>query len=331
MTQQSLLARRGLIQGAALAAAATTAIPRAMAAEPPRILAEERWAQKGEVRLYLYRKRLEGEERRPVLFLVHGSSFSGRGGFDLQVPGHPGYSFMDEFAALGFDVWTVDHENYGRSSRTGSNSDVRSGAADLAAVFPVVEQVTGTRALMVYAQSSGALRAGVYAMEAPDRFDRLVLDAFTYTGEGAPEIMRRREQAATYRAQPYRPMNRDSFTGIFSRDDPSTFEPAMAQALADYELALGDRAPSGTYLDMAVNMPLVDPARITCPVLMTRAATDGNATDAELFEFFSKLPNKDRQFAMMQGVAHIAVLGINRHRIWHVMHEFFTYPALRVA
>ena len=47
--------------------------------------------------------------------------------------------------------------------------------------------------------------AGVYATEAPDRFDRLVLDAFTYTGEGAPEIMRRREQAELYRSRPYRP------------------------------------------------------------------------------------------------------------------------------
>ena len=64
-------------------------------------------------------------------------------------------------------------------------------------------------------------------------------------------------------------MTRDSFTGIFSRDDPSAFKPAMAQALADYELALGDRAPSGTYLDMAVNMPVVDPRRITCPALRT--------------------------------------------------------------
>lgn len=332
MPRSPSLPRRVLLHGAALGAVAAASAGPA-AAEARAIQAEEHWAQKGDVKLYLYRKRLpeDGGARRPVLFLVHGSSFSGRGGFDLQVPGHPGYSFMDEFASLGFDVWTMDHENYGRSSRTGSNSDIRSGAADLAAAFPVVEQVTGTRALMVYAQSSGAIRAGVYAMEAPDRFDRLVLDAFTYTGEGAPEIMRRREQAETYRARPYRPMTRASFTGIFSRDDPSTFEPAMAEALADYELTLGDRAPSGTYLDMATNLPMVDPKRVSCPVLMTRAAADGNSTEEELLDFFRQLPNKDKQFAMMQGVAHVAVLGINRHRIWHVMQEFLTYPAIRAV
>lgn len=329
---KSDISRRNLLAAGAVGAAAVTLTQPAAAVGPAKIIAEEHWAQKGDVKLYLYRKRVDdGIAKKPVLFLVHGSSFSGRGGFDLQVPGHPGYSFMDEFAAFGFDVWTMDHENYGLSSRTSNNSDIKSGAADLAAAFPVVEKVAGTKALMVYAQSSGAIRAGVYAMQAPERFDRLVLDAFTYTGEGAPEIMRRRKDAESYRQNPFRKTTRETYTGIFSRDDPSTFEPAMASALADYELKLGDRVPNGTYLDMGTNMPMVDPKKVLCPVLMTRAETDGNATDAELLDFFGQLPNKDKQFAMMKGVAHVAVLGINRHRIWHVMHEFFTYPDLRGA
>ncbi len=324
------LKRRTIMAGVALAAALPA--PAMASGDTSAIVAEEFWVQKDAVRLYVYRKLLRAASAgAPVLFLVHGSSFSGRGGFDLQVPGHPGYSMMDTFASLGFDVWTMDHEGYGRSSRTASNSDVASGVADLAAAFPLVERVTGIRGLMVYGQSSGALRAGAYAMRAPERFDRLVLDAFTHTGEGAPEIMRRRAQVATYRDNAHRPMNRDSFTSIFSRDDPATFEPAMAMALADYELALGNTAPSGTYLDMAVNLPKVDPERLACPVLMTRAETDGNATEAELFAFFARLPNRDKQFAMMRGVAHVAVLGTNRARIFHVMREFLSYPPLRVA
>jgi len=42
---------------------------------------------------------------------------------------------MDYFAALGYDVWTVDHEGYGRSGWSGhGNSDIQTGAKDLAAV-----------------------------------------------------------------------------------------------------------------------------------------------------------------------------------------------------
>lgn len=300
----------------------------AAASKEATLVAEEHWASKGDVRLYIYRKRPRGAGRLPVLFLVHGSSFSGRGGFDLEVPGHPDYSMMDWFARRGFDVWTVDHEGYGRSTRTGSFSDIASGADDLEAAFAVVERVTGQRALMVYGQSAGALRAGLLAMRAPDRFARLILDGFTHTGNSAPEILRRRANVAQLRANPQRVATTQTYVNIFSRDDPSTFEPAVPQALARYELALGDRIPNGTYLDMATRMPLVDPAKLTMPVLMTRAVHDGNATEADLLEFFGKLPSKDRQFAITDGVAHVAVLGTNRFRVFHAMLAFLTQPPL---
>src|SRR6476660_4166280 len=52
---------------------------------------KEYWAEKGNVRLYLFRKRSEapkqGQQPSPALLLVHGSSLSGRPTFDLDVPG----------------------------------------------------------------------------------------------------------------------------------------------------------------------------------------------------------------------------------------------------
>ena len=101
------------------------------------IWSNEYWAKKGEVSLYMFRKRLgapkPGEPPRPVLFLVHGSSNSARTSFDMTVPGVGEYSMMNVFARYGFDVWTMDHEGYGRSSRTGGNSDIASGVEDLKA------------------------------------------------------------------------------------------------------------------------------------------------------------------------------------------------------
>src|SRR5258708_4575135 len=194
--KNNVLQRRRFLQGAALTLVTTTVMPISASAASTQIVAEDYWAQKGAVKLYLYRKRLAdgtnaGAAQKPVLFLVHGSSFSGRGGFDLQVPGLANYSFMDEFARYGFDVWTMDHENYGRSSKTESNSDIRSGVDDLKAALPIVEHVTGQKKVMFYGQSSGSIRLGVFAMEEPERAERMVLDALTYTGEGAPEIMKR--------------------------------------------------------------------------------------------------------------------------------------------
>jgi len=39
------------------------------------------------------------------------------------------------FAAYGFDVWTMDRDNYGKSSRTAGNSDFATGAGDPARVL----------------------------------------------------------------------------------------------------------------------------------------------------------------------------------------------------
>ena len=88
----------------------------------------------------------------------------------------------------------------------------------------------------------------------------------------------------------------------------------MPKALAAYELKFGNEVPSGTYLDMAVNMPMVDPLKLKCPVCLIRAEHDGNASEEELLRFYSLLPNKDKQFAMIAGIAHAGALGINRHR-----------------
>ena len=130
------------------------------------IRAEEYWAKKGDVDLFVFRKRQAGATGHPVLFLVHGSSFCGPTGFDLQVPGRDDYSLMERFARAGFDVWTMDHEGYGRSSRTDGNSDIASGVEDLKAGFAIVERETGAASALPSTPSRpepGSVGSGVSA------------------------------------------------------------------------------------------------------------------------------------------------------------------------
>jgi alpha-beta hydrolase superfamily lysophospholipase len=327
------LRRREFLK-ASTAAAATAGLGTGAAAQGSKLVAEEHWAKKGAVDLYLYRKRLLGsgqDAAKPVVFLVHGSTFSSRGSYDLQVPGRTDYSMMDYLAERGFDVWTMDHEGYGFSSRTGGHAGIMVGVEDLQAALPVVEKVTGKAGVAMHGQSSGAIRAAAFAMASPQRVERLVLDAFTYTGENAPEIERRRKVADQYRANPRRPITLASIQRIFDRDKPGTSEPEVPKALADFELKFGNEVPSGTYLDMAVNLPMVDPLRVTCPVAMLRAEHDGNASEEELLRFYATLPNKDKQFVMLAGIVHSGGLGINRHRLWHAVHAFLSYPPIREA
>lgn len=288
------------------------------------------WANKNGVRLYVYRKRAtapeENKSRLPVLFLVHGSSASGRSSFDLQVPGRPDYSLMDYFAGLGYDVWTLDHEGYGRSDRTAGNSDIASGVGDLAAAMPIVERETGQIRCNFYGGSSGALRAALFAQRHPDRVARLMVSALVYTGEGSPTLAKRREKVEEYRSSNTRKVDRAFIHSMFTRDKPGTSEMIAADALADAELALGDSVPTGTYLDMCAHLPVVNPARIACPVLIIRGEYDGIAAEADLLDFFGKLPSKDKQFVFVSGLAHAATLGINRHKFWHAMQAFMAMP-----
>ena len=290
----------------------------------------EYWARKGAVDLYLFRKRdgaPSDSDRRPVLFLVHGSSVSSRPGYDLTVPGKDGYSTMDWFARRGFDVWTMDHENYGRSSRTDTNSDIASGAEDLTAALPVLEQETGQNAYAYYGASSGALRAGAFAQACPDRVTALILDGFVWTGEGSPTLAKRAENLDKFRANPTRPIDRAFMHTIFTRDGPGMVEDGVADAFADAELAFGDSVPTGTYLDMCANLPVVDPTKLTCPVQILRGVHDGIATEEDLLAFFGKLATSDKQFVVLPGQAHVGMLGVNRHRMFHAMLDFLTMPA----
>ena len=263
-----------------------------------------------------------------MLFLVHGSSISARPSFDLAVPGSgTEYSLMNVFGAWGFDVWTLDHEGYGRSSRTDGNSDIASGVEDLKAAAEVVARATGRPRLHFYGGSSGALRAGAFAMARPERVDRLILEAFTFTGKGSPTLTKRREGLEYFRTHHRRPRDRDMIRSIFTRDKPGTSDPAVAEALADAELPFGDSIPTGTYLDMTANLPVVDPARVQAPVLLVRGEHDGIATEEDLLDFYRRLPNADRQFVVLAGASHAVALGHTRNQLWHVMRAFLEMPA----
>jgi pimeloyl-ACP methyl ester carboxylesterase len=335
--------RRNFLLGAAPAIAGGLALSSAAAeafAQPAgakaksdasndKIWSNEYWAQKGDVKLYMFRKRVgapqAGKPALPVLFLVHGSSMSSTT-FDVTVPGRGEYSMMNVFARYGYDVWTMDFEGYGKSSRGEGNSNVADGVEDLKAAIPLVARETGLQKFHVFGESSGALRAGAFAMQHPDLINRLVLAAFTYTGEGSPTLADRAKQVEFYRTHNRRPRDRDMIRSVFTRDKPGTSDPAVGEALADVELKFGNDVPTGTYLDMTANLPIVVPEKIKNPLLIVRGEFDGIATEVDLINFYTKLSVPDRQFIVLPGLAHSLSLGLNRELFWHVMQAFLEMP-----
>ena len=94
---------------------------------------------------------------------------------------------------------------------------------------------------------------------------RLALDALLWTGEGSPTLAERGKRLEQYRANNRRTIDRDFVRSIFTRDHPATSDPVVVEAFADAVLALGTSVPTGTYLDMVANLPVIDRRRSASP------------------------------------------------------------------
>jgi pimeloyl-ACP methyl ester carboxylesterase len=337
--------RRDFLGAAALVLAAS-ALPREGARAQPQgkagglapVSGTEHWTAKragtDNVKLFLWRKRLQnpaaasGPMHGGTIVFVHGSSVSATPVFDLQIPGKPEASTMDTFARLGYDTWCVDCEGYGRSDKSRPvNADVSCGADDLFAASEYILQQNGGERLLLYGASSGALRAGLFAQRHPERVRRLALDALVWTGEGSPTLVERKKRLAEYRASNRRPIDRAFVRSIFTRDHPGTSDLTVVDAFADAVLALDTSIPNGTYIDMSANLPVVDPEKIIAPTLIMRGQWDGIASYQDLANFFAKLPNPDKQFVVMPGIAHTSTRSKNWALVYHLLDGWFSQPA----
>jgi len=295
-----------------------------------RVAGTEHWTNKGsDVKLFMWNK-CAGDPAKTAgtILFVHGSSMASQPTFDLHVPGRPDSSVMDFFAARGYDTWCVDMEGYGRSTKTrDNNAPISYGADDCLAAATYIAKLRSKRPLLVYGISSGALRAALFAQRHPDMVARLALDAMVWTGEGSPTLAERSKRLPEFRAKNRRPIDRKFVRSIFERDHPGTADDAVIEAFADAILALDDSVPTGTYVDMCANLPVCDPAKITAATLIMRGEYDGIASLQDLLKFFEKLPNPDKQFVVMPGIAHASFHQKNYAICYHVLASFFSQPA----
>jgi len=288
------------------------------------VTGREHWTRKGEVRLFLWEKFVESPAGKPAVLFVHGSSMASQPTFDLTVPGRPDSSVMDWFARRGFVCWSVDMEGYGRSDKHRDIfCDIANGADDLAAATDYIAGSRGVTRFLTYGISSGALRAAMFAERHPDRVARLALDAFVWTGEGAPTLAARRLKLPEFVAQKRRPIDRTFVQSIFARDHPDCVEQRVVDAFADAILALDDSMPNGTYIDMCSKLPVVDPTRITVPTLVMRGQYDGIAAFDDLVEFWKRLPSPDKQFTVMPGISHASFQQKNYLMVYDLLHAWF--------
>ncbi len=286
----------------------------------------EHWVKVGNDNVFIWEKPAQGSEKNGTILFIHGSSMGSQPTFDLQVPGVPEASVMDWFSTRGFDTWCFDCRGYGRSSKGDEQkATISDGADDAKAVAEFIKS-KGQGPVHVYGISSGALRAALFAQRNPDLVARLAMDAFVWTGEGSPTLEQRRQKLDQWRASPRRPIDRTFLLSIFNRDHPGTVDDRFVDPFIEQVLELDDSVPNGTYVDMCANLPVVDPTKITVPSLIIRGEYDGIASIEDLLAFFAKLPNADKEFSIIPGIAHATFTQKNFLMAYQILHAFVTRP-----
>jgi len=286
----------------------------------------EHWVGSGTSRIFIWEKRSKLPQSSGAIVFVHGSSAASIPCFDLQVPGGVYTSPMDWFSAQGFDTYCFDCRGYGRSYKGDEVlSSVVDGADDLLAVTTYLKDM-GIGRVHLYGVSSGALRAGVFAMRFPERVDRIALDSFVWTGHGSVTLAQRKKKMHEWKGQTRRALDERSISAIMSRDGVDSTHPDVAKALIRSVLAFDASIPNGTYIDMCENLPLVDPKKLTNPVLITRGQHDGIATDNDIVSFFENLSTSDKELVFLPGVSHGSMTQKTFLRTYHVLYSFLTRP-----
>ena len=262
-------------------------------------------------RVSLFMRERRGAPLGPAVLLVHGRSAAAVPSFDLE---YRDYSWMAYLADAGFDVFAVDLQGYGSSSKPTVMDDPCNTSADNQAKYLVpnplpapcppryphsfgsfatdwdeidtvvefIRSLRGDRALKVnlVGWSRGGMRVIGYAALRPDNIEKVVALAPTRF----PPVA----------SVPSYPMNmtdkRDFFVDwdrqIDSKNCPQQVDPSIRQALWNSTIAL-DKLGSGWGASGVRRSPAFSaagwtpdlPGRVQAPTLVIRGALDDQAPE----------------------------------------------------
>ena len=253
--------------------------------------------------IYLWEKHPAAGPGRNVVLLVHGSVYSGRTVFDIQVPGRAEWSCMDYLARRGFDAWAIDIRSYGQSDRARDDFAVTAEPAsrDVAAAVEYICGQRGLTALGLLGYSWGTLISRIYTAAHPERVQRLAL----ISGGPGPRLQQQRPAPS---AEPRQTNTRELF--LTNRaSEQQLMDPAALDAFMDGALKYDPTSPTGVQREMAFNNEEIAPSALRCPVLVLVGAQDQLVLPTvNLVAGFAEIPVEEKRFVMAPRNGHVWAL-----------------------
>ena len=302
-TKPRLVQLRARLTAALLIVLATTAVRADIVSSPQSVELERLTVSANGHPLRVWARRPASP--RAAVLLVHGRTWSGRTGFDLQVPGLE-RSVLRSLAARGLAAYAVDLRGYGETPRDTSGwITPERAAADVIAVLSwITERHPDLPPPMLVGWSRGAAVAMLAAQRTPARLSSLVLYGFSYDPDS-------RFVSTPAPARP--PMARNTAESASSDFvSPEVTPPAVVDAFREQALladpVLADWRQEGEF-------NAIDPAQLRTPVLVLAGERDPAISRDELASFYRRLGSADKRLVLLPGADHAAHLE-DTHGAW---------------
>jgi pimeloyl-ACP methyl ester carboxylesterase len=247
---------------------------------------------------------------RRVVLLIHGRTWSARPDFDLQVPGES-RSFMDALVAAGYVAYALDLRGYGATPRdaTGFLTPERA-AADVAAALRMI----GDRPVL-FGWSLGAMVSQLTTQRSPDLVGALVLFGYPTDPDRTPA------PAEDPELPPRRPTTAEAAAEDFIA--PNVIS---QRAIAAYVQAALAADPVRMDWRRTAEWAALAPEAVRVPTLLIQAELDPLArTDAHA-RLFARLATADRQWVVIPGGDHAALLEDTAPRLIAAIRAFVERP-----
>ena len=120
-------------------------------------------------------------------------------------------------------------------------------------------------------------------------------------------------------------VNNEQLLGLISENDILNFD--AHEAVGSYSLSLIRPYVNAQDHIYEVMRQLAQGDLSVIPVVDDENNYLGVVTQEDLLNYFNLLPNRNKQFVIIAGQAHVSHLGVNRARFWHVMRRFLEMPS----
>lgn len=237
------------------------------------------------------------------IILHHGRTWSSLPDFDLQVEGEE-LSLMDSFNKMGYSVWALDARGYGKTPRdeTGWNTPDRA-AKDLSIILHWLSEKNGEKT-HVWGWSLGSMIAQLAAQKYPENMKSVTLFGYPVrSDEKIPEN--------TISGEP----PREPTTAEAAASDFIVPGSISQKAIDEYVRHSLRADPVRSDWKNAHEWNQLDASKVTLPVLLLQGELDPLTSTEFHAKVFSAFPNANKQWVVLKGGDHAALLEKPRVRL----------------